>query len=346
MKKLLKKIFILSIILIIQLNIVSFKTPTSQKTNNYLKYTAIALGVSYNDIVDMYNEKSDLEAFEQIIEYNIRETAELYDSEKYDSLDKTVNIDLEAFSKICDIELELLYNHLNYFGNYRYSKIIESYKQTYNINYINPVQQATSSAIQKSSAKYNRISESDWQDFYSVAHTGNIFLTKDSTSEIISSTYRHGHAGVIQKHTSNPKYITEATGDQSNTYNEVMCRPLETGWRNRVSMCILYPNTTQAKRESAGNHTWYYAEGNGYTYESMSYKTNMRNSNYTKLSCAGLAYRVYYFIANYDIIPQVNDITIIKPKHIYESPNMLIKHDENNILYEINFELFDWGFDV
>lgn len=338
------------IIIVFVLQFMSIFTYASSQNDiiNYIKYASVILGYPYDDIVEFYNSQSTFEDFKCIIEYNVTETAELYYLDKYEILNEEVSIDLPLFSEITNIDIDILELHVVVFGTYRYSKLIEDYLNTYNINVdINTIVTTTQGIDAlicsfEPISTYSTIPQSEWDDFYSAAQIGDIFITQDSTTEIISSTYRHGHVGVMQKTDSATKYITEATGSQTSSYDEVICRPLVTGWRNRKSLCLMYPDTSATNRSTAGNHTWYYAESNYYTYESNSYKPNMRNSNYKELNCAGLAYRVYKFMANYDIIPQVNDITIIKPKHIYQSQNMTIRA-KNNILYEYGFSNGGWG---
>ena len=107
----------------------------------------------------------------------------------------------------------------------------------------------------------------------------------------------------------------------------------------------MYPNTpTTEDRVRSGNQTWFYAESDNYTYEFNNTKGNAKKTEYRKLNCVGVAYRAYYFMASFDIIPQVSDGTMMLPSHVYYSPNIRFKYDDIGILRSEGFESIDWGF--
>lgn len=168
----------------------------------------------------------------------------------------------------------------------------------------------------------DQLTDAMWGQICKNAHTGNILITKDS----INYNYRHGHIGIIQNHNSAIKYVTDAW-QHDDPATEVYCHPLHTEsnyssrttyWGKRNSLCLTYPNTASVTdRERAGNQTWYYAEGTNYRYEAFNTKATARNNDSRKINCVGLAVRAYYFMASYDIVPDVNSNAMGSSRRMY-----------------------------
>lgn len=180
-----------------------------------------------------------------------------------------------------------------------------------------------------------------WDKMVEYAHTGNIFITKDS----YSYGYRHGHVGVVQSHIYEDKFIVEAT-EADRPADEVIRQKLRPSWGDKFSLCMVYPNTnTVGDRERSGNQTAFYAEGTLYTYKFNNTKSEAKDSDARKLNCVGVAVRAYHFMANYDIIPQVNNTGVLLPSHIYYSPNIRFKYySDGSLLRTPGFEEIEWGF--
>ena len=241
--------------------------------------------------------------------------------------DIKLSLSTKECAELFGISELLARKHIEICGNNVYNKIIETFKEDitpYNNKNVRTVNQTEG-----------------WATFYADATVGNIFITKDSST----LGYTHGHVGVIQSHTGSTKYISEATGPNSDDTEEVVCRSLNY-WNTLSTLCAMYPDTpTVDDRVSAGNQTYYYTIADNYTYEVNNTKANVRNSSYTKLNCVGLAYRAYYFMAQFDIIPQVGVNAIMLPSQVYYSANMNFKvKDVGGYLMTSNFNDYDWGF--
>ena len=339
MKKIISIICIVSLVLSLTFNVCA-----TNDFENYIKYIAVVLGVPEEEMRNMFCNADSVESFISEMEENVVHLSELYYNEDYDELSLGITINTCAFSQDIGVSQQLIDSHCLLWGKYRYSKIIEYYCDAYDISDIGQYTDLMEMEPY-ASGNYSSISNTEWKNyFYKYANVGNIFLTKDSTT----AGYRHGHVGVVQNHTSDPKMISEAIGSRDNDADEVVCRSLNTYWPNRITLNVMYPNTTLAKRESAGAQTYWYAYEDSYSYEALSKKTNMKNSDYSKLSCVGLAYRAYYFKAQYDIIPQVGNSTSMLPKHIDQSANMINKTVvEDGITILLRTEAYDhkdWGF--
>lgn len=321
----------------------SVNASESINPTNYIKYASAITTFPVADLVGMYSESDSFESFFAELEEVIAVQAIAYDKPEYDELDEITTVDLNEFSRKSGINLQLLSSHLEKFGNYRYSNFIERYETAF----LNTVNIGTeSNAALNSSGNYTSeggISKEDWEDFfYEYANAGNIFITKDNTS----SGIRHGHVGVVQSHADSGKMITEALGDRQNVKDEVVCRSLNTYWPNCCTLNVVYPNTSLENRQRAGAQTYWYGYESSYSYETISLKTNLKKSDYTSLNCVGVAYRAYYFMAQYDIVPQVSDIMPLLPMHVDQSPNIIHKTkiiNGNNYIFKTdNYDDVDW----
>ena len=342
-----KKLIVLVLIAIIAVVPVTSKVNAiSTVSGNTLKYYAVILGTSNDEVAKLLNETSALE-FEEILENMLESrkyTDDMYNMENNISTENvTLSLSINDCALLFDTDTSEINNHLSICGINVYNKIINAFNNSLEKG----INTASSGGGSDSS---NYLPTEMWADIYKNAHTGNILITKDS----INYNYRHGHIGIIQNHNSAIKYVTDAW-QHDDPATEVYCHPLHTEsnyssrttyWGKRNSLCLTYPNTASVTdRERAGNQTWYYAEGTNYRYEAFNTKATARNNDSRKINCVGLAVRAYYFMASYDIVPDVNSNAMLLPSNVYYSKNIRFKYNKNgDILRTSNFESIEWGF--
>ena len=345
MKKL--KVLIALLVAIVSLTPVSVNADTNiPLSKNTVKYYAVIMGTTENEIINLYEEKT-YNQFETFIENMLvsrKYTDNMYNQENgIDTSNVTLSLNLKDCAILFDINEADVQKHIELCGINVYNKIINAFN--------NSLEKGINTASSGGGSGVNdQLTDAMWEQICRNAHTGNILITKDS----INYNYRHGHIGVIQSHSSATKYVTDAW-QHDDPATEVYCHPLHTEsnyssrttyWGKRNSLCLTYPNTASVTdRERAGNQTWYYAEGTNYRYEAFNKKATARNNDSRKINCVGLAVRAYYFMASYDIVPQVENMnSILLPSHVYYSPNIRFKYNSNGLLLRTpNFENIDWG---
>lgn len=270
-------------------------------------------------------------------------TDNMYNQENnFDVSGVTLNKSVSECADLFGISEDTVRKHIKICGENVYNQIIENYYALYMPNDSNKVNDESVSPCNIE----DKLDCVLWNKMYKVAHTGNIFITKDS----VSSIYRHGHVAVVQQHEPGPKYIVEANKkeekDKLPPEKQVDRRLLSDFGSDKKSLCMVYPDTKTVKdREEAGHQTYWYAYESVYTYEANNTKFNAGKDDYRKLNCVGVAYRAYKYMANYDIIPQVGGSSILLPSQVYYSKNIKFKyHPDGTLMRTPRFEDVEWGF--
>ncbi len=279
-----------------------------------ITYVAQLLGHSENGIIDLYNKAENHSSFLNEIDIILND---IITAEQWDNSDTTL-ANLDEISIDLNIDIELLQRHINicgekYFLKRMYPASIPSVAST-------------------------TVSESLFDIMYTNAHTGNIFLTKDS----VSYKFRHGHCGIVSSHANN-KTIVEALGDRDDPEDEVVERPLN-DWAGFITLAVYYPsNTTTTQRQNAGYYSTQMIYGTTYT---EFVKKNQAVDLYPQMNCISLVYLSYLMsIGNgYDLIPQVYASSYLYPSHIQFSTIIALKTANNGILRTSNWNDYDWGF--
>lgn len=290
---------------------------TSDTSQHLISYVALLVGHSENDITILYNKFDNVESFMNEIDAIL---SDIINAEQWDSSDTIVD-NLDEISTELNIATEILQRHINICGE-------EYFRKRVCPNSVMPLSDSTTDSP---------ISSSLFAIFYSNAHTGNIFLTKDS----VFVTYRHGHAGIVSSHVTNNKKIVEALGDLDDPEEEVVERDL-TAWNKRVTLAIYYPsNTTTTQRENAGYYATQLLSG---TYTTLVQKSAAVDI-YPRMNCVSLVYLSYLMsIGNgYDLVPQVASSSYLYPSQIQFSTIIALKTTSNGMLRTSNWNDYNWG---
>ena len=322
-----KRLVTMLTVLLMVLNLFSFSAFASDINDDskLIRYYALVAAVSEEVFTQAISEYSPQE-YEQFISglFENRRQADELNLERDPNyiLETELIIGVEECADLFGITEETVLQHVELCGINAYNKIIRDYFEFYGDVDLE-INEQTIIGNSDDLVSPAAISSSFWNIVYTGATTGNIFITKDSETAGV----RHGHAGIVQSHTYTTKTITEAVGYRDTDADEVICRALTEYWPNRNTLCVKYPLTSTAdQRVTAGNHTVHYANGS-YVYEYSSTKTNMRKSDYLKLSCAGIIYRVYYFMASFDVVPQVSVSAMLTPSQLDASSVMALKNE-------------------
>ena len=301
---------------------------TSEMNYDLLKFSSLILGFSEEDLQEKYiqeGEKSFMEFFDEMInsisEYEITTKEYDYSTENCKSLiKKEYNIDDALIAKCIEkLGSNYVLKRLN---------IIEP-------NYKN--------------APLLRMSSTDFNRYYNNAHTGNIFITKDS----YTMNYRDGHVGIIQKHLGGEKMITEALGDgDKSTYqDDVQVRKLRQSWQGKITLAVYYPKDEvcggASVREKCGEYSKIFDSDKYGALTTKDYAMKYMQSN-----CATLVWEAYY--DNYlngkhiEIVPQVGMNSVVLPSHIAFSGTVNLKTEGGipgaPMLRTSNWLSYDWGF--
>lgn len=334
-----RKVFTLFIVLAMIMSMLSLYSNAKSVIDDRTKYYAVIFGTTPEEVIDAQNTNEKI-VFERMLEGMLESrkfTNDMYNLENdIDTSNVELLLTVSECAELFGVTEQEVNEHIEICGVNVYNKFIKEFEKD------NVFSSLRNSSLQrKTTVQY-------WDRFYNGATTGNIFVTKDSVYVI----YRHGHAGIIQSHTGTEKYISEALGDRDDPADEVVCRALgdnTPNWKYATTLVSMYPNTvTTSQRVTAGNHTLYYTIADNYTYEFASIKANVNNSSYTKVNCVSLIYRVYKFMTQTDIMPQVGTVIPLLPSQIYYSPSMKCKYVDNEEEIDIhrtdNFESYEWGF--
>lgn len=312
--------------------ILNFFLPTSAENttvDDIVTYSARILGFPQEDIQELYAEyDGDQEAFMNDV------TTMLADIVYYEqwNTEVTSNVDLDQFSQQYNVSSELLERHLNIVGSEYFLRNLNSYQQT--------------SLLSNSAISPTSTTNTLFQQMYDVAHTGNLFLTKDS----VHYNYRHGHVGIVSSHSDfDYKMIAEALGKYSDGVvgseeSEVVNRALSS-WSSKITLAIYYPSdTTTVLREYAGFM--------GSQLDYCGYKLVITKGNAVDelpyVNCISLVYLAYYMSTDdnsYDLLPQVGNNSVLYPSQVQFSTIIALKTLENgNMARTANWNDYNWGF--
>lgn len=311
------KVIACTLILSIIMTSSAFVFAIGDPSQQLISYIALLVGHSENDITILYNKFDNVESFMNEIDALL---SDIIIAEQWDSSDTIVD-DLDKISTELNVDTEILQRHINICGEEYFRKRVCS-------NSAMPFSDSTSDSP---------ISSSLFAIFYSNAHTGNIFLTKDS----VSVTYRHGHTGIVSSHVTNDKKIVEALGDRDDPEDEIVERDL-TAWNKRATLAIYYPsNTTTTQRENAGYYATHLLSG---TYTAL-VKKGAAIDVYPQMNCISLVYLSYLMSVgnSYDLVPQVASSSYLLPSQIQFSTIIALKTTSNGMLRTSNWNDYDWA---
>lgn len=332
-KKLTSYLCILSLLF----SVCTFSTTAdnNQYRENLLNYYAAFLDGTYEQLSDLVSEtpsdKLNLAAI-SIIQGLCNEWQQKYPQRA----ENEIELDLDEYAEAFGLDLSLIESHAAVLNANYYKEVYDVFNarkagdSDARLDMFTAQQAPEITPFSLPSSLNNTIRNG--------IHTGNILLTKDS----VTLGVRHGHAGIVQDHISPNKWIGEAVGDRSNWQEEVISRHYDDYWPKRDTISVVYPtNTTTQLREKAGAQTLHYANGD-YKYEVFSTKANMRKSDYLNVNCAGIIYRVYWFMASVDVCNTKGVNSTLYPSSIYNSTNVVVKSAGGTTYETTNWNDYTW----
>ncbi len=320
-----KKIMLIAIALVMVLNLFLPAAAENTTDDDLVAYSALILGYPERDVQELYAEyDGDQSAFLDEVDTML---ADIVYFEQWNTA-VTANVNLDQLSRQYNVSRDLLERHLNIVGSEYFLRNLSSQQQ------ISPLSSGSGSTS---------MSTEFFRAMCSVAHEGNLFVTKDSKN----LGYRHGHVGIISSHDTSAndpttKMIAEAEGFRDNEEDEVVNQPLSE-WSGRTTLAIYYPhNTTTAQREYAGYM--------GSQFDYCGYKLTIKKGEAVEelpyVNCISLVYLAYKSIdGNYDLLPQVSNDQILYPSQAAFSTVVTLKTlADGSMARTTNWNNYNWGF--
>lgn len=175
---------------------------------------------------------------------------------------------------------------------------------------------------------YSAMSNSAWLNFKNSLLDGSILITSDS----ITATYAHGHAGIISgiefpNISTKNYYITEHPGNGTNdglSWRFILTDNTTNYWRTRTDLGVFNASSTSIMTSASAVARTSLILNKGYT--PLASKTNT-----TQYNCATLVYRCY-LNSGLDI-SKASSSTVL-PRDITQSSNLYNAYQ---------YGAFDWG---